>query len=126
MGRSEEGREMVVAIISDEANMARLDHYKSITKRLGDPRGLQNAEDLIKEGLPFYYATGAMHSTESGSPEMLMELAYRLAVEETPFIQTIRKNSFVMLTPVLVTDGRDRYVDTYYYRKQIPTNPQFR
>ena len=123
MGRSEEGREMVVAIISDEANMAQLDHYKSITKRLGDPRGLRNAEELIKEGLPFYYATGAMHSTEAGSPEMLMELAYRLAVEETPFIQTIRKNSFVMLTPVLETDGRDRYVDTYYYRKQNPDKP---
>jgi hypothetical protein len=86
----------------------------------GDPRGLQNAEELIKEGLPFYYATGAMHSTESGSPEMIMELAYRLAVEETPFVQTIRKNSFVMLTPVLETDGRDRYVDTYYYRKTEP------
>ncbi|MDQ2986926.1 MAG: hypothetical protein M3R13_09440 [Armatimonadota bacterium] len=123
MGKSEEGREMVVAVISDEANMARLDHYKGITKKLGDPRGLQNAEELINEGLPFYYATGAMHSTESGSPEMIMELAYRLAVEETPFIQTIRKNSFVMLTPVLETDGRDRYVDTYYYRKQNPDKP---
>jgi len=52
-----------------------------------------------------------------------MELAYRLAVEETPFIQNIRKNSFVMLTPVLETDGRDRYVDTYYYRKQNPDKP---
>lgn len=123
MGRSEEGREMVVAVISDEANMARLDHFKEITKKLGDPRGLTDAEPLIKEGLPFYWATGAMHSTESGSPEMLMELAYRLAVEETPFIQTIRKNSFVMLTPVLETDGRDRYVDTYYYRKQNPDKP---
>jgi hypothetical protein len=123
MGRSEEGREMVVAVISDEANMARLDHYRSITAKLGDPRGLQNAEALIQEGLPFYYATGAMHSTESGSPEMIMELAYRLAVEETPFIQTIRKNSFVMLTPVLETDGRDRYVDTYYYRKLNPNKP---
>ncbi|MEO7453372.1 MAG: M14 family zinc carboxypeptidase [Fimbriimonadales bacterium] len=123
MGRSEGGREMVVAIISDEANMARLEHYKGINQKLGDPRGLQNADELIKEGLPFYYATGAMHSTESGSPEMLMELAYRLAVEETPFIQTIRKNSFVMLTPVLETDGRDRYVDTYYYRKQNPDKP---
>jgi hypothetical protein len=123
MGRSEEGREMVVAIISDEANMARLDQFKDITKKLGGPRGLADAEPLIKEGLPFYWATGAMHSTESGSPEMLMELAYRLAVEETPFIQTIRKNSFVMLTPVLETDGRDRYVDTYYYRKQNPDKP---
>jgi hypothetical protein len=54
---------------------------------------------------------------------MLMELAYRLAVEETPFIQDIRKNSIVMLTPVLDTDGRDRYVDTYLYRKKNPTKP---
>jgi len=123
MGRSEEGREMVVAVISDEANMVKLDHYKAITKKLGDPRGLTDAEPLIKEALPFYWATGAMHSTESGSPEMIMELAYRLAVEETPFVQTIRKNSFVMLTPVLETDGRDRYVDTYYYRKQNPKKP---
>ena len=32
-----------------------------------------------------------MHSPENGGPEMLMELAYRLVVEETPFIQNIRK-----------------------------------
>ncbi|MBA3726489.1 MAG: hypothetical protein H0W86_08555 [Armatimonadetes bacterium] len=123
MGTSEEGREMVVAVISDEKNLSKLDHYKGITKRLGDPRGLTDADPLIADGLPFYWATGAMHSTESGSPEMLMELAYRLVVEETPFIQTIRKNCFVMLTPVLETDGRDRYVDTYYYRKQNPQKP---
>jgi hypothetical protein len=54
---------------------------------------------------------------------MLMELAYRLAVEESPYIQEIRKNSIVMLTPVLDTDGRDRFVDTYLYRKQNPTKP---
>ncbi|MGI8923201.1 MAG: M14 family zinc carboxypeptidase [Fimbriimonadales bacterium] len=123
MGKSEEGREMVVAVISDEMNLAKLDHYKGITKRLGDPRGLTSADPFIAEGLPFYWATGAMHSTESGSPEMLMELAYRLIVEETQFIREIRENSFVMLTPVLETDGRDRYVDTYYYRKQNPRKP---
>jgi hypothetical protein len=54
---------------------------------------------------------------------MLMELAYRLIVEDSPLVETIRKNSVVMLTPVLETDGRDRYVDTYYYRKQNPDKP---
>ena len=50
------------------------------------------AKQLIATGKPIYYATGSIHSPETGSPEMLMELAYRLAVEETPFIQTIRNN----------------------------------
>jgi hypothetical protein len=125
MGKSEEGREMVVAVISSEANLNRLDRLKAITARLGDTRGLGegDADQLISEGVPIYWATGAMHSPEAGSPEMLMELAYRLAVEETPFIRAIRENSVVMLTPVLETDGRDRYVDTYYWRKQNPKKP---
>ncbi|MEQ1821317.1 MAG: M14 family zinc carboxypeptidase [Fimbriimonadaceae bacterium] len=136
MGKSEDGREMIVVIISDEANLKRLDRISEINDLLGDPRKLGKyrgdgnltdadgrAESLQAEGLPIYYATAGMHSPESGPPEMLMELAYRLAVEETPFIRDIRKNSVVMLTPVLDVDGRDRYVDTYLYRKKNPTKP---
>jgi len=44
IGASEEGREMLVAAVSDEANLARLDRYKEITARLADPRGLSDAE----------------------------------------------------------------------------------
>jgi len=51
---------------------------------------------------------------------MLMELAYRLAVEESPFIQAIRKNVIVLITPVLEVDGHDMMVDTYNYRKANP------
>ena len=125
MGLSEEGREMILVMISDEGNLRRMQRLKEITTQLGDPRKIDDkqADRLIAEGLPLYWATGAMHSPEAGSPEMLMELAYRLAVEETPFIKEIRKNSVVMLTPVLETDGRDRYVDTYLYRKANPDKP---
>ena len=108
--------------ISDEANLARLDRLKAITARLGDPRGLPPAEarPLVAEGRPFYWATGAMHSPETGSPEMLMELGYRLAVEETPFVQAIRRGAVVLFTPVLEVDGRERMVDLYRYRKDNP------
>ena len=138
MGKSEEGREMIAVFISDAANLARLDEIGKLNAQLSDPRGLvdggykgdgkltgadEKAEALMKQTLPIYYATGGMHSPESGPPEMLMEMAYRLATEETPYIQEIRKNSIVMLTPVLETDGRDRYVDTYNYRKQNPKKP---
>jgi hypothetical protein len=55
---------------------------------------------------------------------MLMELAYRLAVEETPFIQNIRNNVITFITPVIEVDGREKQVDTYYYNKKLATGAQ--
>ncbi|HVR72615.1 MAG TPA: M14 family zinc carboxypeptidase [Vicinamibacteria bacterium] len=123
MGTTEEGREQILVAISDVENLGRLDRLKQVTARLGDPRGLSPAEasTLVEEGLPVYWATGAMHSPETGSPEMLMEMGYRLAVAESPFIQAIRRNSVVLLTPVLEVDGRERMVDVYRYRKDNPS-----
>ncbi len=126
IGKSEEGREMLIVAVSDEANIKNLDKYKQITAKLADPRGMTDAQAqaLIADGKPIYWASGSIHSPETGSPEMLMELAYRLAVEETPFIQKIRKDAIVLLTPVTEVDGRDRMVDTYVYRKKNPNaNP---
>jgi hypothetical protein len=123
--KSEEGREQMLVLVSDEANLAKLDRYKEITAKLADPRKLTEteAQTLIAEGKPFYWASGSIHSPETGSPEMLMELAYRLAVEDSPFIEDIRKNMIVMITPALEVDGRDRMVDLYNYRKANPGKP---
>src|SRR5580658_154291 len=95
VGKSEEGREFLLIAVSDEANIAQLDHLRDITAKLADPRKITDADakQLIAGGKPFYWASGSIHSPETGSPEMLMELAYRLAVEDTPFIQNIRKNA---------------------------------
>ncbi|MGZ5475279.1 MAG: M14 family zinc carboxypeptidase, partial [Thermoanaerobaculia bacterium] len=125
IGRSEEGREMIVVAVSNEETIAALDRYRDITRGLSDPRKLSDAgaRQLIATGKPMYYATGAMHSPETGSPEMLMELAYRLAVEDTPFIRNIRDNVIVLITPVLEVDGRDRMVDLWRYRQKNPTLP---
>ena len=122
IGQTEEGREMILVLVSDEANLAKLDRYKEINNKLADPRTTNDAEaeKLIAEGLPFYWTSGTIHSPETGSPEMLMELVYRLAVEETPFIQTIRKNVILMVTPVIEVDGREKQVDLYNWRKANP------
>ncbi|HLG14791.1 MAG TPA: M14 family zinc carboxypeptidase [Blastocatellia bacterium] len=120
--RSEDGKEQLLVAVSDEANLAKLDRYKEITARLADPRRVTDAEaqQLIGEGKVMYWASGSIHSPETGSPEMLMEMAYRIAVEESPFIDAIRKNVIVLITPALEVDGRDRAVDQYYYRKANP------
>ena len=120
--RSEEGREQMLVVVSDEANIAKLDRYKEITARLADPRKINDAEaqQLIGEGKAIYWASGSIHSPEQGSCEMLMELAYRLAVEDSAMIEAIRKNVIVLITPALEVDGRDRSVDVYNYRKANP------
>ncbi len=122
IGKSEEGREMLLAAISSEENLGKIDRYKQITAKLADPRKTTDTEitALVREAKPFYWLAGSIHSPETGSPEMLMELAYRLAVEESTHIQAIRKNVVVLITPVVEVDGRDRMVDLYHYRKANP------
>ncbi|MBS1787596.1 MAG: hypothetical protein JST85_07740 [Acidobacteria bacterium] len=117
--KSELGREQLLVAVGDEATIANLAKYKEITAKLADPRRINDgeAQKLIADGKVIYWASGSIHSPETGSPEMLMEMAYRLAVEETPFIQQIRKNVIVLITPTLEVDGRDMMVDLYNWRK---------
>jgi Zinc carboxypeptidase len=126
VGKSEEGRDFVLVAVSDESNIAQLDHLKEITAKLADPRRISDteAQQLISTGKPFYWASGSIHSPESGSPEMLMELAYRLTVEDTPMMQNIRKNIVFLITPIVEVDGHDRMVDWANYRKAYPDKPQ--
>ena len=125
IGKSDEGRDMVALAIADEATIKSLEKYKQITAQLTDPRKISDAQakQLIATGKPIYYATGSIHSPETGSPEMLMELTYRLAVEETPFIQAIRNNIIVMITPATEVDGRDKQVDNFWYQKKTGKTP---
>ncbi len=122
MGQTEEGREMLLAAISDESNVAKLETLRQNARRLADPRKLteKEASALINEGVPAYWITGGLHPPETGAPEMLMELAYRLAVAETPLVRNIRRNVVVLITPILEVDGRDRQVDLYNYRLANP------
>jgi hypothetical protein len=121
LGMSDEGREMILLAIADEATMGRLDEYRTMLGRLADPRGLSagERERLLREAKPIYMLTGSIHSPETGSPEMLMELAYRLAVDESPFIREIRSGVITLITPVLEVDGRDRVVDVYRQTKAL-------
>ncbi|HTL04764.1 MAG TPA: M14 family zinc carboxypeptidase, partial [Gemmatimonadales bacterium] len=120
IGKTEEGRDIVLLAVADEATIRQLDKYKGMLASLTDPRKTTEAQarQLIQTAKPIYYAVSGMHSPETGGPEMLMELAYRLAVEETPFIQSIRNNVITLITPVIEVDGREKQVDTYYFNKK--------
>ena len=126
IGKTEEGREMILVAIADEATIRDLDKYRAMNAALGDPRKTtpEEAQRLIHTAKPIYYLTSGIHSPEFGGPEMLMELGYRLAVEETPFVQDIRNNVITLITPVIEPDGRDKAVDTYYFNKALPKGAQ--
>lgn len=116
IGKTNEGRDNIVVMISDAENIARLDQYKANLAKLADPRRITPAEAtrIIGETKPIYHVTAGLHSAETGPPEMVMELAYRLLTEDSPLIRQIGKNLVVAFTPVLEADGRDRYRDWYY------------
>ena len=118
-GSTDEGRECLVTVVADEDTIRNLDTYKGYLARLADPRGLSDVEAhrIIGLAKPVYMFTGGLHSAETGPPEMLMELAYRLAVDESPLYEGIRRNVIVMVVNALDPDGRDRYVDWYYRHK---------
>ncbi|MEO8503934.1 MAG: M14 family zinc carboxypeptidase [Acidobacteriota bacterium] len=124
IGTSEEGRERIAVAISSEANLEHQKENDARLAQLADPRTLKlddaKAEDLITGSVPVYYITGTIHSPETGAPTALMELAYRLAVDESPYIRSIREHVITLITPVVEVDGRDRMVDVYRWHLAHP------
>jgi Zinc carboxypeptidase len=116
IGRSEEGRDIVLLAIADEAGIRDLERLKAATAALADPRRTDAAAaDLLVAGArPIYYFNAALHSDETGSTESVLELAYRLAVSEQPMIRRIREQLVVLINPVSNPDGRDKQVDWFY------------
>jgi hypothetical protein len=116
IGKSEEGRDILLVAVADEAGIRDLDKLKAATAALADPRKTspEAAEALIASSRPIFYFNAALHSTELGSAEMVMELAYRLAVSDRPMIKRIRENVLVLINPVSEPDGRDKEVDWFY------------
>jgi hypothetical protein len=135
IGQSEEGREILLVLVGDQASLADIDRRRAEMAILADPRKSDEAEAerTIARSKPFYMLHGGLHSEETGSPEMLMELAYRLAVSEAPHIRAIRDQVVVLINPVAEPDGHDREVDWFYrhlkgktdYDELPPTGPPY-
>ncbi len=126
IGKTDEGRECVVVFVGSDESIRNLETYRKYLGQLADPRKLSDAEahEIIAKAKPMYHVMGGLHSGETGPPEMLMELVYRLATEDTPLIRSIRDHVIVSITPAADPDGRDRYADWYYRYKINETGEQ--
>jgi zinc carboxypeptidase len=124
IGTTEEGREMIAVAVASEALLSKLDQNRADLAKLADPRTIKMddavADEIARRATPVYYITGTIHSTEAGAPTALMELAYRLAVDDSAYIRNIREHVVTLITPIVEVDGRDRIVDAYEWKKKHP------
>jgi hypothetical protein len=124
IGKTEEGREMIAVAVSSEENLRKLEENRARLTKLADPRLIKlddaEADRLVGLSTPIYYVTGTIHSPETGAPTAMMEMAYRLAVDESAYFREIRDGVITLITPVVEVDGRDRMVDLYRWHLSHP------
>ncbi len=115
IGRSTEGRPMILATISHPDNLANLDYYRQIQQQLADPRGLDEAKakELVEQGKTICLITCSIHASEVGATQMSMELAYDMATQNDAVTQEILHNVIFLLVPSLNPDGLDIVVKWY-------------
>jgi hypothetical protein len=122
VGKTTRGLDWEIAIISSPENLANLDKYKDIERRLADGRGLSAAEahDLARQGKAIVHIDGGLHSTEVAGAQQSIVLAYKLVSSQNdPEVDAILNNVILMLWPTLNPDGQNEVVG--WYRKNVGT-----
>ena len=109
MGRSTEGREMILAIISSPENLKKLERYKAIQAALADPRKTRpaEAEKLIAEGKSIVAITCTIHANEPAANATAVQFTYDLLTQDKPKFRAILENTIFLLVPSLNPDGVD-------------------
>jgi hypothetical protein len=107
IGKTTLGHPYVLLTISSPKNLANLDMLVAANARLADPRGLteSEAQKLATQSKPFYYVQAGIHSTEVGNSQAAIEWAYRLATEQSDYIEKILDNLVILLQPCQNPDG---------------------
>ena len=120
IGKSAEGRTMVMAIITAPENHKKLDRYKEIARRLATAEGLTDdqARALAAEGKAVVWIDGGLHATEVLGAQQLLELVYQMVSMNDPETLRILKDVILLATPVN-PDGLD-LVANWYMREQDP------
>ena len=120
IGKTEEGREQLMAIVTSPANHRRLEHYRDISARLSRARGLtdETAMALAKEGKAVVWIDGGMHSDELLTAQQLVEHVYRMAARNDA--ETLRILDDVIQLVVLANPDGLELLATEYMKNPVP------
>ena len=128
LGKTTLGNPFILAIISSPENLAQLETYKGISKKLALGRiPAEQADELAAQGKTIALITCSMHASECGPTQMSPELAYALTADPSPSLQKIMDNVILLLVPswnpdgnILVTDWYRRNLGTPYETSPLP------
>lgn len=115
MGKTSMGKSMIYAIISSPENMAQLEKYKGISKKLSLVRGLSTeaAQKLSQEGKAVVYIDGGLHASECAPAQHNIQLAYDLVTAED--VKTLKiLNDVILLLVFANPDGMNLLADWYH------------
>jgi len=123
IGKTEEGHDQLMLIISSPANLKNLDRYKSISQQLAHAENItdEQAHALAGEGKTVVWIDGGLHATEVVATQQLIEIAYQLLSRNDAETRRILDNVIILLTQVN-PDGQ-QLVSDWYMRNP---NPQSR
>lgn len=115
IGKTSMGQTMTYAVISNPDNLAQIEKYKDISKRLARVRGisLEGAKKLSREGKAIVYIDGGLHASECAPAQHNIQLAYDLVTSKDP--KSLRILNDVILVLVFANpDGMNLLADWYH------------
>src|SRR5215831_17102243 len=122
LGPTTNGNPFVLLEISSGENLRNLDHIKSLERKLyfqgGAPTDAER-EQILRDGKAVVFITNAIHSTEIGATQMVIELVHRLATDNSPATKKVLDNVVLLLVPCLNPDGQ--IIVTDWYNKTVGT-----
>ncbi|MGE3465565.1 MAG: M14 family metallopeptidase [Pyrinomonadaceae bacterium] len=125
IGKTTNGKPLIVAFISSPNNIKDLEKYRRISAKLADPRTIKDQAvlaDLLKNGKTVVSIACSIHSTEIVASQMSMNLAYDLATASDAETKEILDNTILLLIPATNPDGIDIVAD--WYRKTLGTKSE--
>ncbi|MCO6498478.1 MAG: peptidase [Chitinophagaceae bacterium] len=121
IGKTEEGRNQYVIIVSSPENIRNISKYQSISQKLARAEGLTDdeARRLSKEGKSVVWIDGGLHANETVGAHQLIETLYQLASRNDEETQRIL-NDVVVLLVHANPDGQE-IVSNWYMQEQDVT-----
>ncbi len=120
IGKTAEGRPIVMAIITSPANFKNLARYKEISQRLARAEGLTDdqAHALAAEGRAVVWIDGGLHANEVVNAQALFTETYDFLSRNDPEMLRILNDDILLLVPIN-PDGME-LVSNWYMRNRRP------